>query len=588
MATRLKEVDAVVIGMGWTGAIMARELTRAGLKVIGLERGRDQTPAEDFTLPGLRDELKYAVRLATMWDTSNSTLTFRNTSAQTALPMRRLGAFLPGEGVGGSGVHWGGLHWRYLPNDFRARSHITERYGAKMIDDGLTIQDWPVSYQELEPYYTHFDKMCAVSGKAGNIGGRKIDGGNIFEGPRSEEYPNRPLHASAAQEMFTAATQGLGYHPFPMPIANSSAPYRNPEGLTIGACQYCGFCNRTGCESNAKASANIAIMPVLRKDPNFTLRTHAFVDRIIYDKQARKARAVIYTDMRTGEEFEQPASLVILAGYVFTNVQILLLSGIGIPYDPMSGHGQVGRNYAYQVETGGTAFFAGKELNPFMSASGNLGVIDDFNSDNFDHSRLGFIGGGFIAAGAGGLPIGGRQLPEGTPRWGAQWKRETAKWYRSAMRFATEGSGHAHRSNYLDLDPTWKDALGRPLIRMTYTDTENDLKQSDYLLGVVEKIARSMNPDHLVLHRKPRRFSVVPYQSTHNTGGTIMGSNPSNSVVNRYLQSWHADNLFVMGASVFPQQHGYNPTGTVGALAYWSANAITTRYLHNPGALVHG
>jgi gluconate 2-dehydrogenase alpha chain len=192
-----------------------------------------------------------------------------------------------------------------------------------------------------------------------------------------------------------------------------------------------------------------------------------------------------------------------------------------------------------------------------------------------------------MAAGAGGLPIGGRQTPPGTPRWGAKWKQETAKWYRSAMRFATEGSGHAHRENYLDLDPTYRDALGRPLLRMTYTDTENDLKQSDYLLSVVEKVAKSMNPDHLVIRKKPRRFSIVPYQSTHNTGGTIMGSSPANSVVNRYLQSWDADNLFVMGASVFPQQHGYNPTGTVGALCYWSAKAITGQYLKKPGPLVH-
>ena len=587
MVTRLKEVDAVVIGMGWTGAIMARELTKAGLTVVGLERGRDQTPAEDFTLPGLRDELKYQVRLATMWDTSVSTLTFRNTRNETALPMRRLGAFLPGEGVGGSGVHWGGLHWRYLPTDFKVRSHITERYGANFIPEGLTIQDWPVSYDELEPFYTHYDKICAVSGRAGNLRGQKVAGGNVFEGARSEEYPNKPLQQSEAQAMFESAAAGLGYHPFPMPISNSSAPYKNPEGITIGACQYCGFCNRTGCESNAKASANVAIMPVLRQDKNFTLRTQAFADRILYDAQARKARGVTYTDMRTGEEFEQPANIVILAGYVFTNAQMLLLSGIGAPYDPATGKGQVGRNYCYQVETGGTAFLKGKEFNPFMGASGNLQVIDDFNGDNFDHASLGFIGGGFIAGGSGGLPIGGRQTPPGTPRWGAKWKQETANWYRSTMRFATEGTGHAHRENYLDLDPTWKDALGRPLIRMTYTDTENDLKQSDFLLSMVEKIAKTMNPDHLDLHKKPRKFSIVNYQSTHNTGGTIMGTSPGDSVVNRYLQSWDADNVFVMGASVFPHQPGYNPTGTLGALTYWSAKAITGQYLKSPGPLVH-
>jgi gluconate 2-dehydrogenase alpha chain len=587
MVTRLPEVDVVVVGMGWTGAILAREMTKAGLTVVGLERGPDRTPGEDFTLPSLRDELKYQARLWTMWDTGQSTLTFRNTSDQTALPMRRLGAFLPGEGVGGSGVHWGGLHWRYLPEHFDIKTQTAEKYGAKFIPDYMTIQDWPVSYDELEPFYTQFDKICAVSGKAGNLKGQKIAGGNVFEGARSEEYPNKPLHLSGAQTLFDKATGDMGYHPFPMPISNSSAPYKNPEGITIGACEYCGFCNRTGCESNAKASANVAIMPVLRQDKNFTLRTYAFADRIMYDQAAKKARGVTYTDMRTGAQYEQPANIVILAGYVFTNTQMLMLSGIGTPYDPVSGQGQVGRNYCYQVEAGSVAFFPGKEFNPFIGASGNLQVIDDFNGDNFDHANLGFIGGGFVAGGSGGLPIGGRQTPPGTPRWGAKWKEETAKWYRSNIRFATEGAGHASRGNYLDLDPTYRDALGRPLMRMTYTENDNDLKQSDYLVDVTVKIAQAMGAQTVVPHKKPRRFSIVPYQSTHNTGGTIMGTSPGDSVVNRYAQAWDADNLFIMGASVFPQQPGYNPTGTVGALAYWSAKAITDQYVKNPGPLVH-
>jgi len=139
----------------------------------------------------------------------------------------------------------------------------------------------------------------------------------------------------------------------------------------------------------------------------------------------------------------------------------------------------------------------------------------------------------------------------------------------------------------MDLDPTYKDAFGRPLIRMTYNGTENDHKMSRYLLGKLEGIIKAMNPTHYDMRPRPRNFTIVPYQSTHNTGGTMMGSDPKSSVVNRYLQAWNADNLFIMGASVFPQQHGYNPTGTLGALAYWSANAIADKYLKSPGPLVH-
>src|SRR5246500_3286594 len=174
MATRLKDVDAVMVGMGWTGAILARELTKAGLSVVGLERGQDRTPGENFTLPSVRDELRYAQRLELMQDNSTDTITFRNAPSETALPIRRFGAFLPGEGVGGSGPHWGALHSRFLPSDFRIKSHLRERYGAKAIPDDMTIQDWPGGYDELEPYYDKFDKICGASGQAGNLKGKNV------------------------------------------------------------------------------------------------------------------------------------------------------------------------------------------------------------------------------------------------------------------------------------------------------------------------------------------------------------------------------------------------------------------------------
>jgi gluconate 2-dehydrogenase alpha chain len=588
MATRLKDVDAVVIGMGFSGAILSRELTRAGLNVVGLERGADHNPAEEFSLTRLRDELRYVVRLELMQDNSIDTITFRNAPDERALPVRRFGAFLPGEGVGGTGMHWGALHWRFLPTDFRIRSALTNKYGAKAIPETMTIQDWPLSYDELEPFYDRFDKLCGVSGQAGNLRGTLIEGGNPFEGPRSDDYPNRPIKTAAGPAMFSAAAKGLGYHPFPVPTATSSAPYVNPEGITLGRCEYCGHCNRTACEANAKASPNVNIMPVLRAEPKFELRTRTFVTRLIYDKQARRVTGVAYTDMRTGEDFEQPAGLVVLSSFVFGNTQQLLLAGIGEPYDVRTGKGVIGKNYCYQFEAGGEAFFEGREFNPFMGAPGMASAIDDFNGENFDHSGLGFFGGGYILCSNGGAPpIGGRALPKGEPRWGVGWKQAEAKWYRCNTRFNTQGSVYAHRDNFMDLDPTYKDALGRPLIRLTYNATENDHKMSRYLVEKLEGVIRAMNPTHYEVHNRPKNFTIVPYQSTHCTGGTMMGSDPANSVVNRYLQAWDAHNLFIQGASVFPQQHGYNPTGTLGALAYWSAKAITEQYLKSPGPLVH-
>jgi gluconate 2-dehydrogenase alpha chain len=588
---KLKETDAVVIGVGWTGSILARELTKAGLNVVGLERGAKRMPNEDFTIPSVRDDLKYAVRQELFQDTQLETVSLRHSPAETALPIRRLGSFLPGTDLGGAGAHWNGMTWRWLPSDHKLRTHITERYGKNAIPEEMTIEDLPVSYDELEPYYDKFEKLCGVSGKAGNLRGKIIDGGNVFEGPRQNEYPNPPLAKSMAGTIMTDASKSLGYHPFQAPSSNASEVYTNFEGQTLGACEYCGHCERFGCEANAKASPNVCILPALLADSKFELRTHAQVKELVYDKAARKVTAVRYVDTRSGEEYEQPAGIVILGAYVFNNVLLMLTAGIGEPYDYKTGKGAVGKNYCYQVSGNAvTVFFKDKEINPFMAAGAHGVLIDDFNGDNFDHGGLGFFGGAWIQAGpTNGRPIATRPVPPGTPRWGREWKAATAKWYNHAFSIGASGCNYAHRENFLDLDPTYRDALGRPLIRMSYNFRDNDFKLADYIGGVLGRLGRAMNPTVMSAPSvKKGDYNVVPYQSTHNTGGTMTGTDPKGSVVNRYLQSWNADNLFVMGASVFPQNASYNPTGVVGALAYWSANAITTQYLKSPGPLVDG
>jgi gluconate 2-dehydrogenase alpha chain len=136
------------------------------------------------------------------------------------------------------------------------------------------------------------------------------------------------------------------------------------------------------------------------------------------------------------------------------------------------------------------------------------------------------------------------------------------------------------------LDPTYRDIHGRPMLRMTFDFTQNDHKMSDYLTDRAAEVAKAMNPREIKLNRRTGSWSVTPYQTTHNTGGAIMGDSPNNSVVNKYLQSWDVPNVFSMGAGAFPQQAGYNPTGTLAALAYLSADAIKSQYLKAPGPLV--
>jgi gluconate 2-dehydrogenase alpha chain len=588
MVRRLKEVDAVVVGMGWTGSILARELTKAGLRVVGLERGPRRTPEEDFTLPAMRDELKYAIRHELLQDTAQETITFRHARSELALPMRHLGAFYPASGLGGAGAVWNGITSRLLPSDHVLRSHVAARYGRNAIPDDMPIQDLGVTYAELEPCYDRFEKLCGVSGQAGNLRGRRIAGGNVFEGPRQSDYPNKPLATSNAGRLFAHAAAGLGYHPFPVPVANASAAYANPEGATLGACAYCGYCDRFGCVANAKGSPNATLHPILLGDANFALRTDACATALVYDRAARRVTAVRYADTRTGEHYEQPASLVALCAYVFNNTLLMLVSGIGTPYDPRTATGAVGKNYSYQVVGRVPVFLEDEEINPFMASGANGMAIDDFNGDNFDHAGLGFLGGAFIyASPPGGRPIVWRPVPPGTPRWGRAWKQATARWYNHSFTINVSGASQAHRENHLDLDPDYRDALGRPLIRMTYNFHDHDRRLSAYTTNSAAQIARAMNPT-VPAPPQPQSgdFNIVPYQSTHNAGGTIMGADPASSVVNRYLQCWEADNLFVLGASVFPQNAANPPTAAVGALAYWSAEAITTQYLRRPGPLV--
>jgi len=588
MATKLKEVDAVIVGLGWTGGILAKELTEAGLKVVALERGAIRSPEKDFAVPIVRDELRFVVRHDLMQNTTRDTLTIRNNPSQAALPMRRLGSFLPGEVVGGSAVHWSGHTWRWTDMEFKIRSMYEERYGKNFIPADMTVQDWGITYAELEPYYDKFEYTAAVSGKAGNIGGQIQPGGNPFEAPRAREYPLPPLTPILASEMFTRAAKNNGYHPFPRPSANASRSYTNPDGSKFGACQYCGYCQRFGCEANAKGSPLITVIPIAMRNPNFDLRTYSWVTRVLKATDGKRVTGVAYTSLLNGEEFEQPAGMVLLCAYAINNVHLMLLSEVGEPYDPVSQKGVIGKNYCYQTGAGATLFFEGRHFNPFMSAGGSNATIDDYNINwDFDRGKHGFVGGYNVAGGFNtALPIGYRPVPRGTPQWGKAWKAATAKWYQTAMNIGASGSVMANRYNYYDLDPTYRNAFGQPLMRMTFDYKENEHRVGRHAAQVINDIAKSMNPTRLNEATARTQWTVVPYQSTHNTGGTIMGTNPRDSALNKYLQSWDCHNLFVVGANVFPHNASYNPTGPVGALAYWTAEAIKNHYLKNPGPLV--
>ncbi|MGH7043823.1 MAG: GMC family oxidoreductase [Acetobacteraceae bacterium] len=584
---KLPATDVVIVGLGWTGSILANELTAASLNVVAIERGPWRDAATDFPTTYAQDELRYHIRHDLFLRPAQETMTFRHHVGQRALPIRTWGSFMPPNGVGGGGVHWNAETWRFLPTDFQLRTHLTQRYGAKFLPADMTIQDWGITYDELEPYYDRFEYLCGTSGQAGNIKGQIQPGGNPFEGPRARGYPTPPMQQPYAPTLFGQAAQATGHHPFPQPSGNLSQAYTNPVGVTMGPCTYCGFCEWFGCGNHSKASPQTTILPALLRRSNFAARTQCTVTRINLDNTGKRATGVTYVDS-SGQEWEQPAELVLLCAFQLFNVHLLLLSGIGKPYDPATGTGVIGRNYSYQVTSSVDAFFDNKNFNPFVAA-GAIGVcIDDYNGDNFDHGPYGFVGGGYMGAvQTNGRPILGTMTPPGTPNWGAAWKQAVAENYLSSYTAATHGSCYSYRDVFLDLDPTYKDPLGQPLLRITFDFHDNEIKMSRFLTDRLAQIVQKMGPRQI--EKKPRTapYDITKYQTTHTCGGAVMGTDPTTSALNRYLQSWDVSNLFVLGATAYPQNAGYNPTGTVGALAYWTADAIRNQYLKHPAPLVH-
>ncbi len=585
MAT-LPKVDVVFIGFGLVGSAIANELgKRTSLQMVALERGPYRDTFPDFQQDHF-DEWRYAVQSGLFQDLSRNTVTFRNDPKQTALPMRQLGAFLPGNEVGGAMVHWNGQTWRFLPYFFEYRTHLEQRYGKSFLPEDTTIQDWGVTYDELEPYYTQFEKTFGIAGKAGNLKGQIMAGGNPFEGPRSEEYPQPPNKIAYGPTLFRDACEQLGYKAFPQPTANSPQAYTNPDGMELGSCNYCGFCERFGCHVGAKASPIVTTVPSALASGRVELRQYATVFRI--NHQDGQATSVSYYDA-AGREQEQPADLIVLGAFTLENIRLLLLSGIGEPYDFAKGSGVVGRNFTYQINgAGGTIWYDDRILNRFMGSGANGYCIDEFNSDNFDHADLGFFGGGNIACNnTGARPVlNSGPLPPGSATWGSAWKKAVKQYYNRSVSFGLQGESPAYRQNFCDLDPTYRDAYGQPLLRMTFNFTENEQKMVKYIADQASsRIAQAMGGSVQQVSDRLGDFNIVPYNSTHVNGGVVMGSDPGTSVVNKFCQAWDMPNLFVVGASNFPQHGGYNPTGTVGALAYHTADALITRYLPSPGKL---
>jgi gluconate 2-dehydrogenase alpha chain len=583
----LPSVDVVIVGGGWTGLLMAKELgARTSLSVVVLERGG---PRDTSDYIDSMDELDYGVRHRMMQNFSQETVTLRHSDGQRALPLRQHGSFLPGIGLGGAGEHWNGVCHRLLPDSFELFSKTVEKYGPKRLPGDYSIQDWGVTYDEMEPYYTRAELLIGASGKAGNLRGKQIEGGNIFEGWRSAEYPTPPTKIPFFSALFRDAANSLGYHTYPSPAATLSTLYTNPDGVSRAGCTYCGFCERFGCMIGAKAQPTNVLLPVIKKHRNVSIRTRANVRRILREGTGSNERAlgVTYLDA-AGEEVLQPAELVFLASWTINNNRLLLLSGVGEPYNPATGKGNLGRNLTHQVNfTAATAFFD-KPLNRFMGSGASGIFVADLNGDLFDHTKLSFLRGGTLQAPSHGYrPIENFGIVPNSvkTRWGSEWKKSALHYYDRTGRIGFEGDHLAYKGNYLDLDPVYKDHYGDPLLRMTLDWRDNERRMVEFATTKAVEIARAMGAEAISPFPGLEHYDARRYQSTHVQGGTIMGKSPDISVTNPFGQHWREPNLFVLGGSSFPQNSTAPPTLTILALTIRTADAVVDRYLKMPGPL---
>ncbi len=563
MPVDLRRTDVVIVGLGAAGGVAVLPLAQAGLEVIGLEAGT-WLNADDFAPDELRNNVRgwpQAVQKA-----NREIPTHRPNAAAPYSP--RLAIHPMMNAVGGTTVHYWAQSWRLNPWDFKVVSATRARYGASRIPTGSTVEDWPFGLEELEPYYDVVEREIGVSGKAGNINGRIDRGGNIFEGARAREYPMPPLRGCGFSDMMTGAARTLGWHAFPGPAAVNTRSYQSR-----GGCVYHGYCARGGCHINAKGSTAVTTIPKAERTKRLTVVTEAHVTTVVVDSNGRVS-GVAY--IKGGTEYFQPASVVLLAGYVYENVRLLLLSkSQAFPNGLSNNHGQVGRHYFSHNQGASVSALFPRNLNTWYGLPAQGVAVDNWADDNFDHAGLDFIGGGNLWVYSDRRPIGaaGMSTFGRAPRWGAAWKSFIKQNADRANTAYLQKTTLPYEDNYLDLDPEVKDPLGYPVCRITADYKENERRLATFIQDKMEQWYRAAGATAI-----ERNAIGTMGPNTHAYGGTRMGDNPETNVVDRWGFSHEAPNLGVLGASVMGTSGARNPTLTAQALAWRTAEHLVNTW----------
>jgi gluconate 2-dehydrogenase alpha chain len=576
MAEELDRVDVVVVGTGWAGGVVSAELAKAGKNVVALEKGEEKVRSDYI---GVKDELRFDNRYDIMQNLRGDTVTSRNEIDETALPIRSPQTMQIGIDTGGASVHWAGATYRYWPYEFEMRSQTIDRYGEDKIPEDMNLQDWGITYEEMEPYYEQWEYMAGIAGEQDPLAPE-----------RNQPWPNPPMMETPSLRLFKEAASNLGLHPYQLAAGNMTENYENPDGEVLNTCMYCSYCTRHGCDFDAKSDPIATVIKTANRHDNFELRHKANVRRVLYDEDENMAAGVLYVDENTGLEYEQPADVVVLAAFAFANNRLLMLSGIGEQYDPETREGTLGRNFNGQYNHafhGATGYFEDEQFNLYMGAGALGATLSDYAADNFDHSDLDFLGGGAIELRQYGFAAitSSNNTPGDTPNWGREYKDASLHYAYRTLTIWYTANAMSYWHNYVDLDPTYTDEYGDPLLRVTYKFGDNERNIAEFGIERCTEIMEEMGADIVESGSVPDEFNHV-YSGGHYTGGVVMGDDPETSVVNSYLQMWDVDNLFVVGGSAFPQHGGHHPTPTIGALAYRAAEGIQMYMDEEEGQLV--
>lgn len=535
-ATKPERTDVCIIGAGASGAMAAKVLAERGLRVVALERGPWRTK-ESFA----GDELATINRHNLTPDPLLNPRTVRqSTDGQT-----RVELFCPvPQMVGGGTVHWQGWLPRFIPDDFRFRSVVGEVAGA-------TLADWPITYEELEPYYDKVEWGFGMSGLAG---------ANPLEGRRSRGYPTPPMPMSRYAEKYHEGCAALGWHSFPTPMASLSQPWNGRPATAVSA-----FAQQHGDPTGTRPSALSVWVPQALATGRYDLRPDCYVREITLDERGR-CKGAVYENA-DGQLAEQEADVVILACGAVETARLLLLSqSARFPRGLANGSDLVGRNATFHEYSVAVGLFD----DPIYGwAGGGYTSASTFQFYAHDDSR-GFVGGGHMASAGVGIPLPINWALPDRPAWGIEAKRIDEQYFNHSMTAAMVVHDMPQHENRVDLDDTVTDAWGLPVARITLTPHENDLAMGRFLIDRSAEIldaAGSTKTHRIYIER-------VTGNCSHQHGTARMGDDPATSVLNRWCRAHEVQNLFVVDGSSFPTASGANPTLTIMANAWRVAERI--------------